>query len=464
LTVRTARILPFSAPVRAALVSLAFSLLISVPVLLFVYHQTDVLFEQSIRGRFDERERNLVRGYEAGGTAGLTHAIQEEIDTGGIGGGAILLVDKNGTRIAGNIAAWPPTLRGELDWVELRLYPQGSRQAVLYALRTIALPGGERLLLGTSLEDRERMRASLLEALIGALLLAIPLGLLGGLVLLRVTERQARAVGRVAARIAGGDFSHRLDEQAEGEEFALIAAAINAMLERIEELVEQLRLVTDSLAHDLRSPLTRIRANVENAANYATAEPEQQALEAISTDIDRLLRLISATLEIGRAEAGMGRQQFTEFDLGELIHDICEIYQPIVEERGQTIHVEGEGEVPYFGNRQMIGRAVANLVDNALKYGGEGCAISLAARGLDHSLEVIVGDRGPGIPPEFREDATRKYRRLEESRTTEGSGLGLAMARAVARLHGGDIALEDNEPGLKVRLVLRRETAHLADL
>jgi signal transduction histidine kinase len=461
LTSRTGRILPFSAPVRAALISLAFSLLISVPVLMFVYHQTDVLFEQSIRNRFDDRERNLIRGYETAGMAGLSHAIQEEIDTGGIGGGAILLVDQNGRRIAGNIAAWPPILRGEMDWVEMRLYPQGSRHPVLYALRTIALPGGERLLLGTSVEDRERMRASLLEALIGALLLAIPLGLIGGLVLLRVTERQARAVGRVAARIAGGDFSHRLDEQAEGEEFGMIAAAINAMLERIEELVEQLRLVTDSLAHDLRSPLTRIRANVENAANYATAEPEQQALEAISTDIDRLLRLISSTLEIGRAEAGMGRQQFTEFDLNELIHDICEIYQPIVEERGQSIQVEGEGPIPYFGNRQMIGGAAANLVDNALKYGGEGCAISLAARRLDENLEIVVGDRGPGIPPQLREDAMHKYRRLEESRTTEGSGLGLAMARAVARLHGGDIVLEDNEPGLRVRLVLRREAPQL---
>jgi signal transduction histidine kinase len=279
-----------------------------------------------------------------------------------------------------------------------------------------------------------------------------------------VTERHAREVGKVATRIAAGDFSHRLDEQAQGQEFGMIAAAINAMLERIEELVEQLRLVTDSLAHDLRSPLTRMRANIEKAAGYAAAEPEQQALEAISTDIDRLLRVISATLEISRAEAGMGRQQFEEFDLGEIIRSICEIYQPVVEERGLSLQFHSAGELPYVGNRQMIGRAVANLMDNALKYGGEGGAIELGVHDKGDNVEIMVSDRGAGIPADLREDAMRKYRRLEEARTTEGSGLGLAMARAVARLHGGDLVLEDNEPGLRVRLLLRGEDLDIADV
>jgi signal transduction histidine kinase len=369
------------------------------------------------------------------------------------------LVDSSNRKIAGNIAAWPPPLQTGTDWVEIRLYPEGSRQAVLYALRTLQLPTGERLLLGSNVEDRERMRASLLEALIGALLLAIPLGLIGGAIVLRVTERHAREVGKVAARIAAGDFSHRLDEEAEGQEFGMIAAAINAMLERIEELVEQLRLVTDSLAHDLRSPLTRMRANIEKAAGYAAAEPEQQALEAISTDIDRLLRVISATLEISRAEAGMGRQQFEDFDLNEMIRSICEIYQPVVEERGLSLEFHGASDLPYVGNRQMIGRAVANLMDNALKYGADGGGIELGVNEKGDHIEIVVSDRGAGIPAELREDAMRKYRRLEEARTTDGSGLGLAMVRAVARLHGGDLVLEDNDPGLRVRLVLRSNIA-----
>lgn len=459
--IRIRRLLPFSAPIRVALVSFAFSLLISVPVLLFIYQQTDTLFEDGIRSRIDERQASLAHAYRTGGIGALDRAIDDEVDTGMVRGGTILLADTNGRKMAGNLSGWPPTLRVNQDWVEIRLYSEGSRLAVLYAVRTVQLPSGERFLLGTSIEDRERMRASLFEALIGALLLAIPLGLIGGMLVLRVTERQAGAVGRVASRIAAGDFGHRLDEQAEGEEFARIASAINAMLERIEELVDQLRLVTDSLAHDLRSPLTRMRANIEKALRYAKAEPEQQALEGISIDIDRLLRLISATLELGRTEAGLGREQFSDFDLAGLMRDICEIYQPIVEERDQSIAVEGDEAIAYFGNRQMIGRAVANLVDNALKYGGSDGAIRLVARDLGEQVEVVVADQGPGIPPELRDAALRKYRRLDESRTTEGSGLGLALARAVARLHGGDLILEDNVPGLCVRLVLPRAEAQI---
>jgi signal transduction histidine kinase len=229
------------------------------------------------------------------------------------------------------------------------------------------------------------------------------------------------------------------------------------MLARIEELVEQLRIVTDSLAHDLRSPLTRIRANIEKAAVHASEEEQQQALEAVSTDIDRMLRLISATLEISRAEAGMGRQQFTEFDLGDLMRDICEIYYPVAEERGLFLAVEDPRSIPYFGNRQLIGRAVANLIDNALKYGASNITIGASDEG--QTIELWVADHGPGIPPGLRDEATRKYLRLEEARTTEGSGLGLAFVRAIARLHNGDIELLDNNPGLRVVMGLGRDEA-----
>lgn len=449
-----------AAPLRIALVSLLFGLLISVPVLLFIYHQTDSLFEQGIRDRIDDRQQDLMQGYSSGGVPGLVDAIDDELSTGVARAGAVLLVDARGKRLAGNIAAWPPILRAPTDWIEMRLYPEGQARAELFALRAIALPSGHRLLLGTSIEDRERMRTSLIEALLGALLLAIPLGLIGGWFVLKLTERRARAIGNVAARIAGGDFSHRLDERVEDAEFSMLAAAINAMLERIEELVEQLRLVTDSLAHDLRSPLTRMRANMERAVAAGEGKAQQQALEAVSLDVDGMLRLISATLEISRTEAGAGRQDFEDFDLGGLLSDICEIYTPLAEERGSSIRVDDPKSIAYFGNRQSIGRAVANLVDNALKYGsGE---IALGASDEGDVVDLWVADRGPGIPSELRDDAVRKYRRLDESRTKEGSGLGLALARAVARLHGGDIGLEDNDPGLRVVLSLKRDADHIA--
>lgn len=449
------------APIRVALISLAFSLVITLPVLLFVYHQTDRLYEERIRDRVEDGERDMLFAYASGGLPALVRSIDDVIETGAIRGGVVLIVDRNGRKIAGNLAGWPPVLRTPADWVEFRLYREGQTGAELFAIRTIALPTGERLLLGTAIEEREHMRAALLEALLAALLLAIPLGLVGGWIVLKVTERRARAIGNVAARIAGGDFSHRLDAEAETDEFAILARAINAMLERIEELVEQLRLVTDSLAHDLRSPLTRISANLERAAT-SSAESQQQALEAVSLDVDRMLRLISATLEISSTEAGVGRQHFEHFDLADLLSDICEIYNPVAEDRGMPMHIEQPDSVRYFGNRQSIGRAVANLVDNALKYGGG--SIALGAAETSDWVELWVADHGPGIALEQREHALDPYRRLEEARTTEGSGLGLALARAVARMHGGDIELRDNRPGLRAVMRLRRGEDNLSSL
>jgi signal transduction histidine kinase len=452
---RLARLrLRLPAPIRVALISLAFGLVITLPMLLFIYHQTDSLFEERFHDRLDDDQRDLLFAYSASGAAALPAAVDEAMRNGELRGGVALLVDAKGHKVAGNLSGWPPIIPTPSQWSEIRLYSEGQVRPELFAIRTVALPTGERLLVGTAISERERMRAALLEALFGALLLSIPLGLLGGWAVLKVAERRARAIGNVASRIAAGDFSHRLDEDTGGEEFAMLAAAINAMLERIEELVEQLRLVTDSLAHDLRSPLTRMRANMERATGGAGPERQQQALEAVALDIDRMLRLISATLEISSTEAGAGRQHFEEFDVAEMLRDICEIYNPVAEERGMSISVSAPDALKFVGNRQSVGRAVANLVDNALHYGGG--AIELGASATDGTIALSVSDRGPGIPPELREQALGKYRRLEEARTTEGSGLGLALARAVARLHGGDIALEDNAPGLRVVMTLRR--------
>jgi signal transduction histidine kinase len=442
------------APIRIALISLAFSLVITLPVLLFVYLQTDRQFEGRIHDRLDDEVRDVLFADSSAGAAALPGLIDQALRTGELRGGVALLVDARGHKLAGNLAGWPPVLPTPSEWNEIRLYPEGQVRPDLFAIRTLALGDGRRLLVGTTISERERMRAALVEALLGALLLAVPLGLIGGWVILKIAERRARAIGNVAARIAGGDFSHRRDEAAGGEEFAMLAAAINAMLERIEELVEQLRLVTDSLAHDLRSPLTRMRANLERAATAEAGPRQQQALEAVSLDIDRMLRLISATLEISSTEAGAGREHFEEFDLAQLLRDISEIYNPIAEERGHRIATDGPSSLLYSGNRQSIGRAVANLVDNAVKY-GEG-PIDIGAAEEGELIRLWVADRGPGIPAELREQALGKYRRLEEARTTEGSGLGLALARAVARLHGGDIELLDNRPGLRVVLTLRR--------
>jgi signal transduction histidine kinase len=436
------------------LLCLLLTIATTAPVLMFVYNRTDHLFNRRIENRLDDRERNLLFGYRTGGVRGLVTSINEEIDTGVVRGGVILLIDRNGRKLAGNVGAWPPTL-GATRWTEMRLYPNEEPSAAMFALRTFSFPSGQRLLIGTTIENRNRMRESLAEALIAALLLAVPIGILAGLMLLRFTTRRIEDVSAVTAMIAAGDVSHRLEARGEGEALAGLTETINGMLERIEELVNQMRLVTDALAHDLRSPLTRMRASIEKAAAQCLDDEAQQAFDTLARELDGMMRLIGATLQISRTEAGIGRENFAEFDLGDLLRGLCEMYHPLAEERGVSIDVENGPDINYFGNRELLAQVVSNIVDNALKYGG-GSKISIGADERDSTIRVWVADNGPGIPENRRADALRKYGRLEQSRTREGSGLGLALVRAVARLHGGDLQLESNSPGLRAVITLPR--------
>jgi signal transduction histidine kinase len=308
------------------------------------------------------------------------------------------------------------------------------------------------MLIGTPIEIRERMREALLRAFGGAAILYMLLTLLAAVVVYRAFKKAADAIQDVSEAIAAGDFTRRVQLENPNDTFLAISNAINRMLDTIEALLSQLRFLTDSLAHDLRSPLTRIRASLETATAHSSDATALQALEKVFSEVEGMMRTIAATLQTSRAEAGIGRENFARFDLGVLLKDLCEMYHPLVEERGFELDAKRNGELPFFGNRELLSQAVSNLIDNALKYGGC-CRIELGADATDSEFRLWVADNGPGIPENSREDAMKKYGRLEEARTLEGSGLGLALVAAVARLHGGDLSLEDNRPGL--RAVLR---------
>jgi signal transduction histidine kinase len=375
-------------------------------------------------------------------------------------------VDPDGRKIAGNMDAWPPILRRPVDWKEMRLYREGYATAELFAIRTIDFPTGHRLLLGMLIEDRNRAREALLVGLLGGLARALPLALGGSLIVLRISNQRIKVIADVAERFAAGDLGRRLDSSGTDKVYVKVDEALNSMLARIAGLVHQLQFVTDALAHDLRSPLTRMRACIEKAASQSDLELAHQALHAVSHEIDGMMRLISTTLQISRSEAGIGRENFELFDLGELIRDLCDMYHPLAEDRGVTISVEKPRAITHFGNRELIGQAVSNLVDNALKYGNGG-RIDIGADEDESQIRLWVADGGPGIPSDRREDALQKYSRLEQARTSEGSGLGLSLVRAVARLHGGELTLEDNSPGLRAIISLPRSSidsgANIAD-
>ena len=318
------------------------------------------------------------------------------------------------------------------------------------------------MLTGTPIDVREKVREALLRAFAGAAILYMLLTLLAALFVYRGFKQAADAILYVSEAIAAGDFTRRVQLKDPNNTFLAISNAINEMLDTIEALLSQLRFLTDSLAHDLRSPLTRIRASLETATAHSSGATALQALEKVSGEVEGMMRTITTTLQTSRAEAGLGRENFARFDLGALLKDLCEMYHPLVEERGFEIDARHNGELEFLGNRELIGQAVSNLIDNALKYGGC-CRIELGADSIDSEFRLWVADNGAGIPENSRDEAMKKYGRLEQARTLEGSGLGLALVRAIARLHGGDLSLEDNKPGLRAIMHLPKPADGFAE-
>jgi signal transduction histidine kinase len=261
------------------------------------------------------------------------------------------------------------------------------------------------------------------------------------------------AMSASARRIMGGDLDQRLDTTGAGDELDRLAENLNAMLARIGELMTGLSEVSDNIAHDLKTPLTRLRNRAEEAAR-AKSDPDETraALSAIIEESDALIRVFDALLTIARAEAGYSGDNMSEVDAGRIAADIAELYEPVAEEQGASLRSELEEGLMVRGNRELLGRMLANLVDNALKYGvGDNKpSVLVTARRNAGSIEIGVADRGPGVPPRDRERVISRFVRLENSRSRPGSGLGLSLAAAVARLHHGSLRLEDNAPGLRV--------------
>jgi signal transduction histidine kinase len=240
-----------------------------------------------------------------------------------------------------------------------------------------------------------------------------------------------------------------------GDAFDRLSQQINAMLDRISGLMEELRMLTDSLAHDLRTPVSRLRSAAHAAAETSNPEEQEELLGSVIRQADSLMRILSAVLEISRSEALTGRKQFNWFDLGELGAELTEMYEPLAEEAGVAIEYDRPARpVPLFGHRQLLAQAVSNLIENAVSYGAEGGEIRIDVKSNGKTMRIEVADRGPGIPAERRSEALRRFGRLDSSRSKEGAGLGLALAGAIAHLHDGTLVLEDNSPGLRTALDL----------
>jgi len=448
--------------------------------LTLVYLGIFVLFAASLLAYFALNTRRLITEQITATVNGEVNGLSEQYGQGGLrrlvivvdvrsrrpGSSLYLVTTPSGEGLAGNVGSLEPGVLDHPGWLETNYHrleaPEGAEHRAL--IRVVQLPGGFHLLVGRDLEERERLFGIVVNAGQWSLALVIVLGLIGGFFVSRRVLSRIDAMTGTAQTIMAGDLSGRLPVAGTGDELDRLADNVNAMLERIEALMRGLKEVSDNIAHDLKTPLTRLRNRCEQALRSATGEASYRAaLESTIAESDDLIRTFDALLMIARAESGQARDNMTEFDASEIARDVGELYEPVADEKGIALKIDAPAAAPVHGNRELVSQALANLIDNAIKYAGpsgkvNGAPAEIVVRaGNDgERIAISVADRGPGIPDADRGRVVERFVRLEQSRSEPGSGLGLSLASAVARLHGGELKLEDNHPGLRTTIALPR--------
>jgi len=427
-------------------------------VLFFVYWTSADFVERQTETALDAEITGLAEQYAQRGLSGLVQIVAAR-SAGDRGDGMLYLVtNRDGRPLAGNISGWPAgvTVRsGSLPFqIEVTVKGQTETHPARGALFTI--PDGYRLLVGRDISDATAFRDRIKATLLWSGLVALGIGLAGGTVMSRNMLRRVEQVNRTAERIVAGHLSDRVPRRGTNDEFDQLAGNLNRMLDQIERLMSGMREVTDNVAHDLKTPLARLRARLELALlGPDDLRARTDAIRAAIDEADRLLATFNALLGIAAAEAGTGERADEPLDLGEIARAVIELYEPLAEEKGFTLRLDNTARTMIRGDRHLLSQAVANLLDNALKYGvpkeGRG-DIAIAVRQSDGHAEIEITDRGPGIPEGDRETVFDRFVRLEPSRSTPGNGLGLSLVRAVARRHAANVTLGDNHPGLSVRI------------
>ncbi len=384
------------------------------------------------------------------------------------GPGIYFLTAPNGLPITGNIT--PEELPAEVlrepgvhsfDYDRLRPFEgDGAAPLGFAVVKSVVLGSGMRLVVGRDVVERRGFTAIIVQSFIWGVAGILVASIIAGLVTAVRVLRRIDTISGTATKIMSGNLSERVPVTRRNDEFDGLATSLNQMLDRIEGLMQGLKEVSDNVAHDLKTPLTRLRNKAEAALREGTSpENQRAALDSVIVESDRLIGTFNALLMIARAEAGAPSGALADLDLSTIVDDVAELYGPVVEEAGMTLTTAVAPGVRLRGNRELIGQALVNLVENAMKYGkdGFGGKIALGVRETDGHILIEVTDTGPGIPAEERERVLERFVRLEKSRTEPGAGLGLSLVAAVARLHRGSFRIEDNAPGVRAVMDLPSE-------
>ncbi|MBD8905552.1 ATP-binding protein [Methylorubrum zatmanii] len=438
-----------------------FALLASLGLGYVAWNARRVLDDQIV-STIDAEINGLSEQYTAGGLRRLIAVVERRAQEPGAS--LYLVTTPAGEHVVGNVSRVPSGILSHPGQYE-SVYGRGSesdRAEHRAIMRVYTLAGGFRLLVGRDTEERDRLRAAIGNTFGSSLALVVLLGVVGGWFVASRVLKRVDDMTETTRTIMAGNLDGRLRVAGTGDELDRLAQNLNLMLERIGELMRGMREVSDNIAHDLKTPLTRLRNRADEALRTVQTPDElRAALEGVIEDSDGLIRVFNALLTIARLEAGSAPEGFRRFDAGEVAREVAELYEPLVEERGLTLSVTIEPELILDGNRELVGQAIANLIDNAIKYGGEreGGEIAVSARRGEGVIRIGVADHGPGIPETERGRVLDRFVRLDAARSRPGFGLGLSLVNAVARLHGGRFDLGDNAPGLAAELSLPETSA-----
>ena len=446
--------------VRLTAIFILLFVIFSILLLTFLAYQSSIQIQQQQTRAIDREVEALQRIDSKQGVQGIVFAVAAMASRPGPG--IYYLGDNSGLQIVGNIASIPPNVL-ENEGVFSFDYDgptfdgddtaEGGTKG--YAVvRSLVLDSGLRLVVGRDVVERRGFTAIVLQGFLYAVLGILVFSVLAGVLTSRRVLRRIDAINATSAKIMSGNLSERIPVTRANDEFDTLATSLNAMLDRIEGLMQGLKEVTDNVAHDLKTPLTRLRTKAESALRDKTGgDAQREALETTISESDKLIQTFNALLMIARAEAGAPSGAFADVDVSAVAADVAELYEPAAEEQGLAFETAIAPDVHLRANRELIGQAVVNLIENALKYyepaEGKTGKVTVGVRQAGGHVLIEVGDNGPGIPAADRARVVERFVRLEKSRTEPGSGLGLSLVSAVARLHKGEFRIEDNAPGVR---------------
>ncbi len=431
---------------------------------IYVTGLSERILNNQTREALSQEVQEIQGAYQRGGINQLLRTMERRARQPGAN--LYVIAGPNGEILAGNVASVQPGIFDEEGWTEFpfryeRYSDTGKVKRHFATAHVFFLDNGFRLMVGRDLGEPSKLRLLVRQALMVALLI---MGIGAVVIWFAIGRNALKRIDRVSAasqKIMAGDLSQRLPVSGSGDEFDRLSSSLNGMLGRIEQLNEGLRQVSDNIAHDLKTPLTRLRNKAADALDEDDAQARKAALETIIAESDQLIRTFNALLMISRVEAGSIAAELSDIDISAIAADSAELYEPVAEEAGQTMICEISPGLSVRGNRELVGQALSNLIDNAIKYGSQGETGSTIRVGVTRSsegVEIAISDEGPGVPEDKRAEVVKRFVRLDKSRSKPGTGLGLSLVEAIMALHGGRLVLSDTRdhsdyPGLTATMV-----------